>query len=124
MIDKETLNLAVRDRLLVWLTIGGSLLALAIIVSSLIQLRPSDVLVPVKYSAYGFTNLYRDKWYYLLSFSGLGVLLLVGHPLITVKLLKEKGRPYAMAFAAAGLLIGVLALLIITAVFHVVAASL
>ncbi|RWZ79535.1 MAG: hypothetical protein EOT04_01345 [Candidatus Chaera renei] len=124
MIDKETLNLAVRDRLLVWLTVFGSLLALAVVVSSLVQLRPSDVLVPVKYTAYGFTNLYRDKWYYLLSFTGFGLLLLAGHPLLTLKLLKEKGRPYAVAFAAAGLLIGVLALLITLAIFHVVAVSL
>ena len=69
-----------------------------------LSLRPSDLQVAVHYSAFGETSFYRDKWYYFINFLVFGVILLVGHVVITAKLYIQGRRPLAMAFAWFGLL--------------------
>lgn len=122
-IERHTLTLAVKDRLLLIMILIGGLLALILIANSLFHIRPSDVQVPVRYSAYGVTNLYRDQWFYLMTFIGAGLLILIAHPLITLKLLQEKGREYAIGFAAMTILLGIIAVLLASAVFRVVSIS-
>jgi hypothetical protein len=123
-IEKETITLALKDRLLLIVMLVGMGLALVLIASSLLQIRPSDVQIPVRYSAYGVTNLYRDQWFYLISFVGAGVLFFVANPLITLKLLQEKGREFALTFSAVTILITLIASLLTLAVFRVVSISL
>lgn len=122
-IERHTITLAVKDRLLLIMILLGGLLALVLIANSLFYIRPSDVQVPVRYSAYGVTNLYRDQWFYLMSFVGAGLLILLVHPLITLKLLQEKGREYAIGFAGMTILLGIIAVLLVSAVFRVVSIS-
>ena len=122
-VDKETLALAVRDRTLVILTIITLIVGLILIASTLLQVRPTDVQVPVRFSAYGVTNLYRDKWYYLLSFLGMG-LLLIAQPAVTLKLLQEKGREFAVAFALGTVVVGVIGVMLTQALLRVVSISL
>ncbi|PLS80848.1 hypothetical protein CYG49_03710 [Candidatus Saccharibacteria bacterium] len=124
MLDKEILNNISKDRLLIALLLVSTVCALILIVSGLVQIRPSDVQVPVRYSAYGVTNLYREKWYYLISFIGAGLLLLVLHPLVILKMYKEKGREFAVGFAALTVLTGLIGVLLTSAVFRVVSISL
>lgn len=123
-IEKDTIALALKDRLLLVVTLIGMALALILIASSLLQIRPSDVQIPVRYSAYGVTNLYRDQWFYLISFVGAGILQLVANPLIMLKLLQEKSREFALGFAAMGVLVALIAILLTLAVFRVVSISL
>lgn len=123
-IQKDTISLALKDRLLMTFVLVGAVLAIVLIGSSLLQIRPSEVQLPVRYSEYGVTNLYRDQWFYLLSFVGAGLVLLVLHPLITLKLLQEKGREFAMGFAVMTVLVGFTSILLTLAVFRVVSVSL
>ncbi len=123
-IEKDTVKRALRDRLLLILAIVTAGLALILILSSLLQIKPSDVQVPVRYSAYGVTNLYRDQWFYLISFIGAGLLLLLVHPLIILKLLQEKGREFALGFAVMSIAVAFIAVLLTLAVFRVVSVSL
>lgn len=123
-INRELIKEAAKDRALVILTLVGVVLALFIIVSGLLNIRPSDIQVPVRYSAYGVTNLYREKWYYLLSFIVAGLLFLVIHPLISLKLFQEKGRDFAVAFSAITVILCFIGILITLAVFRVVSISL
>lgn len=123
-IDKDTISLALKDRPLMVLVVIGALLAVVLIGISALQIRPSDVQVPVRYSAYGTTNLYRDQWFYLISFVGAGMLLLVAHPLIVLKLLQEKSREFALGFALMTIMVGFIGILLTSAVFRVVSVSL
>lgn len=123
-IEKDTIKLALKDRLLMTLAVVAAILALILITTSLLQIRPSDVQVPVRYSAYGVTNLYRDQWFYLLSFVGAGLLLLIAHPLVILKLLQEKGREFALGFAVMSIVVSFTAILLTLAVFRVVSVSL
>lgn len=120
--DKEIIQTALRDRLLLLLSVLCIITGLIIIISTLLQVRPTDVQVPVRYSAYGVTNLYRDQWYYLLSFIGMGVLL-IAQPLIALKLLQEKGREFALAYTVAAVIIGAIGALLVQAVLRVVSIS-
>lgn len=65
-----------------------------------ISLQPSDLQVAVHYTAYGDTNFYRDKWYYLISFIGLGLILAVAHTTIAGKIYLQGRRPLAILFLA------------------------
>ncbi len=123
-ISKDILALAVRDRTLIILTFIGTVLALVIIISGILTIRPSDIQVPVRYSAYGATYLYREKWYYLLSFLAAGGLFLIMHPLITLKIWQEKGRDFAIGFSTLTLLVTFIGVLITSAVLRVVSVSL
>jgi uncharacterized membrane protein YhaH (DUF805 family) len=70
-----------------------------------VNLQPSDLQVVVHYTSYGSTNFYRDKWYYLLGFAVFIVILAVSHITLTVKILHEKGRDLAIAFAWLGVIL-------------------
>ena len=72
-------------------------------------IRPSELQVVVHYSSFGATNFYRDKWYYLLTFSAFVVLIAITHTLIAYRLLVAKGREFAIAFVWLGITILVVA---------------
>lgn len=122
LFDKEFLASAVRDRGLVILALLSVILGLAIIISTLLQVRPTDVQVPVRANpilSASLYNMYRDQWYYMLSFIGLGALLVV-QPLLSLKLLRERGRFFAVAFATGTVIVGFIGLLLTLAILRVV----
>jgi uncharacterized membrane protein len=77
-------------------------------------IRPSELQVVVHYSSFGATNFYRDKWYYLLTFSVFVVLLALSHTLIAYRLLIAKGREFAIAFVW----LGITVLIVAAALFY------
>ncbi len=74
------------------------------------SIQPGELQVVVHYTSFGTTNFYRDKWYYLLSFSAFAIIMAVMHIALTYKVLIQKGHDMAVAFAWLGV-----ALLVITA---------
>ena len=70
-----------------------------------ISLRPSDLQVAVHYTAYGETNFYREKWYYLISFIGFGALLALTHTTLAMKIYAQGRREIAMLFILLSMLI-------------------
>lgn len=74
------------------------------------SIQPGELQVVVHYTSFGTTNFYRDKWYYLLSFSAFAIIMAVMHIALTYKVLIQKGHDMAVAFAWLGVV-----LLVITA---------
>ena len=74
------------------------------------SIQPGELQVVVHYTSFGTTNFYRDKWYYLLSFSAFAIIMAVMHIALTYKVLIQKGHDMAVAFAWLGVI-----LLVITA---------
>ena len=62
------------------------------------SLRPSDLQVAVHYTAYGETNFYREKWYYLLSFIAFGLIVAIMHTILAAKIYLQGRRPLALLF--------------------------
>ncbi len=69
------------------------------------SLHASDLQLATRYTSFGGTHYYRDKWYYLLSFIGMGILFIITHVGMMTKLLVSDMRPLAVAFGWSGLII-------------------
>ncbi|MFZ1250380.1 MAG: hypothetical protein WAR37_02960 [Candidatus Microsaccharimonas sp.] len=90
------------------------LLSIGFIIYILFSVRPSDLQLVTHYTAFGVTHLYRDQWFYLLSFVGFAVLVAFFHVAVAIKLYITKGHPLAIMFAWFG--IGIIIFAWITAI--------
>lgn len=79
-----------------------------------INLHASELQVVTHYTAFGSTNFYRDKWYYLIGFIAFGILSAVTYAALACKIYRHKGRALAIPFAW----LGVITLLIATATIY------
>jgi len=122
MFKKRELILFSRDRLAAML-LGGLLLGMLILVfGSILNAHISDVQVPIRYSVFGFTNFYRDRWYALLSFGLFGVMLFVVNGFLAIKL-HSVSKGVSLAILGCSLLVCILAILVSNLVFHLAVAS-
>jgi hypothetical protein len=92
-------KLLIADRLVAGLTLLIILLAIVYCVYVGVSLQPSDVQVAVHYTAFGSTNFYRNKWYYLISFIVFGATIAVVHTALILKLYALERRQLAIFFA-------------------------
>ena len=107
------------DRLLVGLIVAVITGAVAYSIFVIFSLQPSDLQVAVHYTAFGETNFYRDKWYYLLSFIGFGAVIAFVHTALIVKLFSQGNRQLAIAFAGLSLLILFIATIITLSILKI-----
>lgn len=110
----QSIKELVTNRYLTTLSLIIILLTAAFIVYVAAVVRPSDLQLVTHYTAFGVTHLYRDQWFYLLSFIGFAVLSAFMHIAISIKLYITKGHPLAIMFAWVG--IGVILFAWITAI--------
>lgn len=94
-IPTDLIKSFLRDRTMVSLTIVLFLVAVIYIVYIALALEPSDLQVAIRYTAFGDTHFYRDKWYYLLSFILFGITLAGVHTALAVKLFGRQQRQLA-----------------------------
>ncbi|MBI3889355.1 hypothetical protein HY312_02155, partial [Candidatus Saccharibacteria bacterium] len=88
-----------------------------------LNLHPSELQVVTHYTAFGSTNFYRDKWYYLIGFVFFGILNSILYVTLACKIYRHKGRALAIPFAWLGLIVIVLATATIYQVLKVAALS-
>ena len=110
----QSIKELVTNRYLTTLSIILVLLSAAFVVYVLLTVRPSDLQLVTHYTAFGVTHLYRDQWFYLLSFVGFAVLVAFMHVAIAIKLYITKGHPLAVMFAWFG--IGIIVFAWVTAI--------
>ncbi len=70
-----------------------------------LSLQASDLQLATRYTSFGGTHFYRDKWYYLLSFVGFGLLFTITHIGLMVKLYVSEMKPLATAMGWLGLIV-------------------
>ncbi len=117
---KQTFKTAFTDRgfLIAWLV--GAVIFLAILIMCAVEIRPSDLQVPIRYSAFGITNIYRAQWYSELAMVGFAVLMMVIHTFLGVRLYSLKDRRYAIAFQWLTVVLLAITFLILLAIFRVI----
>ena len=95
----------ISDRPLMFLTIGfiASLVVYCVYVG--FSVSATDLQIATRYSAFGETQYYRNKWYYLLNFIGLAVLMAVVHTGLIAKLRSRDMRPQAFGFGFLSLIL-------------------
>ncbi len=76
------------------LLVGGAVYILYVGFS----LQASDLQLATRYTSFGETHFYREKWWYLLSFIGFGLLFLLAHIGMIAKLVAIGMRPLAFSF--------------------------
>lgn len=116
---QQSLQLLITDRYLVILCGSLILLAIAFAIYVGLSVHPSEIQLVSHYSAFGVTHLYRDQWYYLLSFGAFGVLAATIHTILAIKLFTIKGHSVAIMFVWLGIAITILAWITTTAVVNV-----
>ena len=100
-----------------YMTVLSSVLvviSIAFIIYIAVAVRPSDLQLVTHYTAFGVTHLYRDQWFYLLTFIGFAVLVPFLHITLATKLYVTKGHPLAIMMLWLG--IGIMVLAWITAI--------
>ena|SRR6266550_604554 len=123
MFKKRELVLISRDRVAILLLIAFLATVILQLVITALNTHVSDVQLPVRYTSYGLTNIYRDRWYSLLSFLLFGLLVGGVNGYLIVKLYSVR-RGLALGFAAMSLFVSIIALVITLAVFRLAALSL
>lgn len=92
------LRQVIADRYTTVLSVVVILLAISFCLYAGLNIHASEIQIVTHYSAFGVTNFYHDRWYYLLSFVGFGLIVAIAHTLLIGKLYVEKGRAFALAF--------------------------
>ena len=86
-------------------------------------IRVSELQVVTHYTAFGSTNFYRDRWYYLLTFIAFGIVTLVLYGAIACKLFVQKGRELAIPFLWLGCAIVLIAFAVVSQVMRLASFS-
>ena len=100
-----TLKTAFKDRVFLAISIAMAVIAVIVSVYVIGNLHPSELQVVTHYTAYGSTNFYRDKWYYLVVFAIFPILTAVLYTAIASKLFVQKGRMYAFSLLWMGIFV-------------------
>lgn len=93
----------ITNRYLTVLSTLTVLLTIAFVIYISVVVRPSELQLVTHYTAYGVTHLYRDQWFYLLSFGAFAIIVSLINIGISLKVYLTKGHPLAIMFAWFGL---------------------
>jgi len=107
------LKLIVGDRSLLILSLAIILLGLTSILYIVFSVSPQEVTLWMRYSAYSEAQFYKDNWYHIYAFAGLGSLIVAAHIGIMAKLAGRNMRSLAISFGWLTLLL--LAVLVLIA---------
>ena len=107
------------DRPLFMLCLGIIVLALGMMVFFGFQVEPRELQIATHFSSFGETGLYRNKWYYVLSFIFFIIIVAASHIALIAKLLQRDMRAYAVGFGWMTILILFIALLTVISLFSI-----
>ena len=99
----HSLKELITNRYLTTLSIVLTLLTIGFVIYISVAVRPSELQLVTHYTAFGVTHLYRDQWFYLLSFAAFGVLVAFMHIALAIKIYITKGHPLAISFLWMGI---------------------
>lgn len=116
---RTILQTVIADRPLLISLIGFIVVCTAYTLFILVSIHPSDLQVSVHYTPFSETQYYRARWYYLLSFAGLGAILAILNSGIAIKFFLQQRRQLAFGFIGLSVVVVVIAWLIARSVFSV-----
>lgn len=70
-----------------------------------VNIHPSELQVVNRYTSFGTTNFYRDKWYYLIGFVVFVIIMAAIHVALCYRIFIQKGHDVAVAFAWLGVVL-------------------
>ncbi|HSE61860.1 MAG TPA: hypothetical protein VLA88_06230 [Candidatus Saccharimonadales bacterium] len=106
-----------KDRMAIALLLAVAIITIFIIITTVLRVHSSDIQVPVRYTAYGQSNIERDQWYTQYSYMGFAIALLVGNVFLAVKIY-QINRLLSLGFLGLSIFLLVMAALIANATFN------
>ena len=91
-------NTLANDRTLFVQSLIIAIIGIVYLVYIGLSLAPADLQIATRYTSFGSTQYYRNKWYYLLTFVVFGLMIVISHMGLIVKLANREMRPLAVAF--------------------------
>lgn len=117
MIKKADWLVIVKDRTAVLLVLGLAAACIILITTVVLRLHPSDIQIPVRYTGFGQTFIYRDQWYTQYSYVGLAVIVAAVNGFLAVRLYRLR-RMLGLGLLGLSIFIVLLATIIINAMFN------
>ena len=117
---RKTFIEAAKNRNLLIAGIVLGVLLLAILVVAAFNIRPNELQVPLRYSAFGITNIYREQWYYEFAFVGFAIVTAVCAYAIALKMFATKSAEFATYFLWLASIVMAIILVMIVAIFRVI----
>lgn len=94
-----------KHRALLFLASAVVLLGLIFIIHSLFQISNSEVFVWSRYTSFGPTYFYRDKWYYFYAWPVFALIVVLGHLTLAWQNFKRQNEKVAIIILSLALFI-------------------
>jgi hypothetical protein len=117
MIRKADWLVIAKDRTAVLLVLGLGIACVVLIATVLLRLHPSDIQVPVRYTGFGQTFIYRDQWYSQYSYVGLALIVAAVNGFLAIRLYQIR-RMLGLGLLGMSIFVVILATVIINAMFN------
>lgn len=115
----DSIKSFLRDRTIASLAICVVVVAIIYSLYVAFSLQPSDLQVATRYTAFGDTHFYRNKWYYLLSFVFFGLTVAGVHIAYAIKLFGRQQRQAAIGMLCFTLLLMGIAIIMTRSVLQI-----
>lgn len=117
MIRKADWLAIAKDRTAVMLVLGLAAACIVLIATVVLRLQPSDIQIPVRYSGFGQTFIYRDQWYSQYSYVGLALIIAAVNGFLAVRLYHLR-RLLGLGLLGMSIFVVILATIVINAMFN------
>ena len=107
---QSTIKQMLADRPMLLMMTGILLGGIAYVIYVSFSLEASDLQLATRYTSFGETHFYREKWWYLLSFVGFGLLFIAAH-------LGMLGKLYGIGMRSLAFAFGWLSFIVLTLMF-------
>lgn len=95
---KHHLKQAFADKTFLWAFIVMIIAGLVYCAYVGLSLQARDIQVAVHYTAFGEAHFYKARWYYLISFIVFGLVVMISHAMLMIKLFILERRQAAVLF--------------------------
>ncbi len=117
---KAATQQALRDRGFVIALIATGVTLVAVIVLCAINIRPSELQVPIRNTVFGIRYTYQEQWYNELLFVVFAFLVAALNTFISVRLYILKDRRYSISFQWLTVALLTISFLVLVAIFRVI----
>lgn len=117
MIKKADWLAILKDRAAITLLLGVSVACVILVIIVVLRVHASDIQIPVRYTGYGQTFIYRDQWYTQYGYVGFAVIIAFINGFLAVRLY-ELRRMLSLGLMSMSLISVILAIIVASAVFN------
>lgn len=117
MIKKADWLAIAKDRTAVMLLLALGIACVALITTIVLRLQPSDIQIPVRYTGFGQTFIYRDQWYSQYSYIGFAAIIALLNGFLAMRLYQLR-RLLGLGLLGMSIFVVVLATIVINAMFN------